>query len=1187
MKEKNEIAKKEEEILKFWEDNEIFKKSKEKSSSKGEYIFYEGPPTANGIPGMHHMEARAFKDTIPRYKTMRGYHVRRKAGWDTHGLPVEIAVEKELGLHSKKDIEEYGIEKFNKKCKESVWKYVDLWGKFTNRIGFWLDYENPYITYKPEYMESVWNVLKQADNQKLLYKDYRIVNWCPRCGTGLSGHELAQGYQEVHDMSVYVKFKVVNGEKHKLPENTYLLAWTTTPWTLPGNVALAVEEKIKYKILKISDESLIIAEDRVECVMKDKEYEVSGNLIGKDLIGLEYESLYSYLKDTLPESESKKLKNAYKVYNADFVNIKDGAGIVHTAVMYGADDFALGAKEDLPKHHLVNEDGRFIQGTDFLEGKKVRGANEEIIKDLEERNILFAKERVKHTYPHCWRCKTALIYYARDSWYIKMSKLRDELVKENNTINWEPKHIKEGRFGEWLREVKDWAISRERYWATPLPVWQSQTGVESQTTKVKSKNDFIVIGSIEELKRYTKKSGNRYFVMRHGEAKNNILGIISSKINNPHHLTERGKQQISDSVKKIKNKKIDLIISSPFVRTRETAELVADRIGIDKSQIIYEQKIQEIQAGEFEGKTIEEYHKYFNSIEEYFEKACPSGENFAQIKNRMGNFIYDLENKYKDKNILIITHDAPGWLLFSVASGDNVKDAISKRGNKENFIKNAEIKELDFASLPHNENYELDLHRPYIDEIELIDKNGNKLTRVKEVMDVWFDSGAMPFAQDHYPFENKEWVDGIGYPADFISEAIDQTRGWFYTLHAVGALMGRGKAYKNAISLGHILDNKGKKMSKSVGNVVDPWEMIDKYGADALRFWMYIVNQPGDSKNFEERSVDEIVKKVFNLLNNIIKFYEIYETKEQIIDNKHLKSKNILDVWILAKLDKLIKDTTKSLDKYHLFEPAREIREFITDFSQWYIRRSRDRFKIAGADKEHALATTRYVLLELSKLMAPFTPFIAEQVYQKVRSIDTEESVHLAKWPNELKAKREKSKVLEDMIEVRKIVSLGLEARASAGIKVRQPLASLKLKVKSEKLSDELLQLIKDEVNVKEVLFIAGKGLSSSRSKAEQGGETLRSNEVELDTSLTQDLIDEGALRELTRAIQNARKVAELTPQDFINLDIETDKVGKNFIEKFEDAIKTGALIKEINFTKVSAEEIKIEPYNFKFKIEK
>jgi isoleucyl-tRNA synthetase len=843
--------------------------------------------------------------------------------------------------------------------------------------------------------------------------------------------------------------------------------------------------------------------------------------------------------------------------------------------MYGADDFVLGTEKDLPKHHIVNEDGRFIEGTDFLEGKKVRGANDEIIEDLEKKEILFAKERIKHTYPHCWRCNTALLYYARDSWYIRMTDLRDKLVKENSTINWQPEHIKEGRFGEWLREVKDWAISRERYWATPLPVWQNEAGENT------------VIGSIDELKKYTKKSGNKYFVMRHGEAEHNIKNVVSSKADNPHHITEKGIEDAKKATKELKGKKIDLIFASPFIRTKETADIVADGLDIAKQDVTYDKRIQEPNFGDFNGKDSAEYHAYFTSLEEKFVKPTPNGENLIQAKTRLMDFLSEVEEKYENKNILIITHEYPAWLLFAGSRGADVKETVRLRETydiKNGNLNTAEIAELDFVSLPHNENYELDLHRPYIDEVELVDEKGGKLTRVKEVMDVWFDSGAMPFAQDHYPFENKELVEGIGYPADFISEAIDQTRGWFYTLHAIGALMGRGKAYKNVISLGHILDKKGKKMSKSVGNVVDPWEMTDKYGVDALRFWMYTVNQPGDSKNFEERSVDEVVKKVFNLLNNIVKFYELYSTNEQVFDEKSLKSENVLDKWILVKLNQLVADVTTNMDEYRIFEPARDIREFIADFSQWYIRRSRDRFKTEGEDKENALATTRFVLLELSKLMAPFTPFIAEQVYQKVRSIDMKESVHLVEWS---KAEIGDTKIIDDMEEVRKIVSLGLEARSSVGIKVRQPLAALRIANDKSQITNnnDLLQLIKDEVNVKDVVSIAGKGLSSG-SEAD-GGETLRSDEVELDTNLTQELKDEGAVRELTRAIQSARKEAKLTPQDFISLDIETDDKGQSFIEKFADAIKASALIKEINFTSVTGEEIKIDPYIFKFKVVK
>ena len=555
--EKSNRAKKEEEILKFWQENKIFEQTLAKPAPRGEFVFYEGPPTANGRPGIHHIEARAFKDIIPRFKTMQGYHVRRKAGWDTHGLPVELQTEKELGLKSKKEIEAYGIAAFNQKCRESVWKYLSEWQKFTDRVGYWIDQKHPYITYTPDYIESVWAIIKEAENQKLLYKDYKVLPWCPRCGTALSSHELAQGYQEVKDLALYVKFKVKNPEKHNLPPNTFLVAWTTTPWTLPGNVALVVGEKIDYVLVQNGDENFIASRQSGFFAPSDSSGMASREKIqiaAAQLIGLEYKPLYPYLKDNLPTSEQEKLPNAFKVYAADFVSIGEGTGIVHTAVMYGADDFELGAKFGLPKFHLVNVAGEFIAGLGELSGKFVKDADVNIIVDLKKRGLLFKKESVTHTYPFCWRCQTPLIYYARDSWYIRMSVLREALLEENSKINWIPAHIKDGRFGEWLREVKDWAVSRERYWGTPLPVWQSVDG-----------NERVVIGSIKELKKYTKRSGNRYFVMRHGEAENNKLNILSSRVENQHHLTEDGKTMVRQTAEKLKIEKVDLIISSDFV----------------------------------------------------------------------------------------------------------------------------------------------------------------------------------------------------------------------------------------------------------------------------------------------------------------------------------------------------------------------------------------------------------------------------------------------------------------------------------------------------------------------------------------------------------------------------------------------------------------------------------------------
>lgn len=1153
---KSEIALREEAVLEFWKENNIFEKSLEKESKNGEFVFYEGPPGANGAPMLHHFEARAFKDIIPRYKTMAGFHVDRRAGWDCHGLPVELQVEKELGLTSKKDIEVYGIAKFNAHCREAVLRYVSDWNKLTERMGYWVDNERAYYTMDNNFIESSWNVVAQASDRGNLYKDYKIISWCPRCGTGLSSHELGQpgAYVDVKDLSVTAKFKIIG-----FPD-AYFIAWTTTPWTLPGNVALAVGPDIEYVEIKIKNEKsgieeiYVLAKERLEIITS--EYEIIATHKGSEMVGMKYEPIYSFYSDLVTGEEKDKLQNAYQIYSADFVTTDNGTGIVHIAPMYGVDDFELGTKNNLPKFHTVDDTGHFINGTDFLESRfaKDEEVAVDIIKDLAGRGLLFKKEKYDHSYPHCWRCKTALIYYARGSWYFAMSKLRNEMGDLNKEINWEPEHIKDGRFGEWLKNANDWAISRERYWGTPLPVWLSEDG------------DKIVVDSYEMLRKYTKKSGNKYFVMRHGGTVGNGSGIVSYKNQEKDELTEKGKEQVRASAGHYKDNDIDLIISSPFTRTKQTAEIVKEEIKLD-AEIIYDERLCEINPGEYDGGNWKEYHEHiYGSGPNWYHQNIKGGESMAEVARRVGAVLEELEQKYKGKKILIVTHGGPAWLSFVCAGLYQPEDKKYQIENEHAFVgdfkkfQNAEIRPLDFVNIPHDENFEFDPHRPFIDEI-VLEKDGKEFTRVKEVMDVWFDSGAMPYAQDHYPFENKEFVDEKNYPADFISEAIDQTRGWFYTLVAVSALIGRSAPFKNVICLGHLLDKNGVKMSKSKGNVINPWEQMEKFGADAVRLWMYMVTQPGDSKNYDEKTVKEIEGKIITLFNNVLSFYEIYRDKN-LETNEIPNSKNILDIWIMTKLNEFINLTTTSLDNYKIFEPARALRDFMGDLSTWYLRRSRERLKDGDVD---AKQTLYYVLKTTAKLMAPFAPFVAEEVWQKLKLDADVESVHLESWPEEIKIER--GSVIEEMEKVREIVTLGLEARQKAGIKVRQPLAELK--ISGENLKDDFLEILKDELNVKEI--IVDKNISG----------------VELDVNITPELKQEGDYRELLRGVQDMRKASGLMASDMISLNIATNESGQQIINKFINDFKKTAGLTDVKFADNEGTEIKVDELVFKIEIVK
>ncbi len=850
----------EEGILKLWREKSIFQRSVEEREGGPEYVFFEGPPTANGRPGIHHVLARAFKDMFPRYKTMQGYHVLRKGGWDTHGLPVELEVEKRLGLTGKQQIEEYGVARFNQMCKESVWEYLSEWEALTERMAFWVDLEHAYVTMKNEYIESLWWILKQFWEKKLLYQGYKVVPYCPRCGTPLSSHELSLGYKEgTIDPSVYVKFRVLETEG----ENEYFLAWTTTPWTLPGNVALAVGEEIDYvKVRDVSGDVLYLAEARVEAVLEPG-YQLLERMKGRDLLGKHYEPLYRFY----PVDRDY----AY-VVAGDFVSTADGTGIVHIAPAFGADDLAVGAKYNLPILQTVDAAGRFKPEVEPWAGKFVKDADPEIIQELQSRGLLYKAGTYEHTYPFCWRCDTPLIYWAKETWYIRTSQYKDRLVALNQEINWVPQHIRDGRFGKWLENNVDWALGRERYWATPLPIWKSDA------------------------------PGSTYM---------ECIGSV------------------------------------------------------------------------------------------------------AELEEKTGQDLSDLE-----------------------------------------------------------------LHRPYVDEITWPAPDGGTMRRVKEVCDVWFDSGSMPVAQWHYPFEHQEEWERYKQ-ADYICEAIDQTRGWFYTLHAVSTLLFDRPAFKNVICLGHILAADGSKMSKSKGNVVDPWDVFARHGADATRWYMYTASPPGNSRRFSVDLVGEVVRRFLNTLWNTYSFFVTYAnltlswSPGDGAKQEAQAAPVLLDRWVLSELNLLVRQVTRAMDEYDVLGATRPIAEFVDSLSNWYVRLSRRRFWDGDFQ---ALDTLHTVLVTLSHLLAPTTPFIAEELYQNlVRSVDASapDSVHLSHWPQADESLIDQQ-LSVDMALVQKIASLGHAARQAASLKVRQPLAQVVVRTRTDEERESLLRhrdLLLHELNVKELAF--------------------------------------------------------------------------------------------------------------------
>lgn len=1149
----SDIAKREEETLAFWQTAKIFEKSLEQTKSGEPFVFYDGPPFATGTPHYGHILASVIKDSVTRYQTMRGRYVRRVWGWDCHGLPVENLIEQELGLGHKKDIEEYGIEKFNEAALASVMRYDFEWKKIIPRIGRFIDMEHSYRTMDASYTESIWWAFKTLFDKGLVYKGFKSMHICPRCETTLSSNEVADGYKDITDISVTAKFELAK------EAGTYILAWTTTPWTLPGNVALAINGDEEYVKVLSGEDKYILANARLEEVFKGKEYSVLGKMKGTELVGMSYKPVFDYYSS---QGSLANRENGWKIYSAQFVTMESGTGVVHIAPAFGEDDMALGKKENLPFVQHVSMDGTMKSEVRDFAGVSVKPKSKEkdghqatdilIIKHLAGIDALFSKEKIVHAYPHCWRCDTPLLNYATESWFIRVPELKDKLLSENAKTSWVPKNMRDGRFGKWLEGAREWAISRSRFWGAPLPVWNCE-----------SCNETTVFGSREDLKVNTMKSGNRYIVMRHGEAESNVLGVVSSKIDesSAYGLTERGRASATTAGQELKDSNIDIVITSPFVRTKQTAEIVAGEIGFDTMKIIVDDRIKEIDTGVFNGRPIREYRGHFSSMIEKFTTRPDGGENLLDVKRRVMSLLSDLEKQYSGKTILLVTHEYPVWMLVSGARGMTIQESSTLRGDSEDFIDTGAQLEIAYTPFPHNADFEFDFHRPYIDEVKVVCKCGGNMVRVPYVFDCWFESGSMPYAQFHYPFENKELFEK-SFPADFIAEGVDQTRGWFYSLLVLSVGLFGKEPFKNVIVNGMVLAEDGQKMAKKLKNYPDPTELVNQYGADAVRY--YLLSSPivhSEDLSFSERGVDEVVKKNISRLLNVVSFYEMYGVKAK---NASGDSENPLDKWILARLAELSSEMTQSLDAYELDRAIKPIGLFIDDLSTWYIRRSRDRFKSDDlADRTYAIGTTQIVLLEFSKLIAPIMPFLAEEIYKRIGG--EKESVHLETWAT---SKDVDTQILKDMADVRNIVSLALEARAKAGIKVRQPLQ--KLKVKSGKSKVGYTEIIRDEVNVKEIMF-----------------DDSIHDEVELDTVITPELKLEGQFRDLLRSIQELRKKTGLTPSDVVILHIQTTDEGRALVEKFANEIKKTALIRDIIFDEVSGEMFAIEGVSFACKLEK
>jgi len=1136
LKDKFTLPEIENQVLKFWEKAHIFEKTIKQRKGKKTFSFYDGPPFATGLPHYGHILATTIKDTVTRFWTMKGYKVERRVGWDCHGLPIENLIEKELKLKDKEAIEDFGIENFNNACRAAVFRSVNDFQKTLQRVGRWADYSHSYSTLDNSYIESVWWVFKQLWDNGLVYSDYRVSPYCPRCGTSLSNFEVTEGYKNTTDPAIFVKFRLKN-ELDNIP--TYFVAWTTTPWTLTANAALAVKKDIDYVFVIRKNgkekERLILAKERLTAAGLDGTI-IEKTVKGKDLKGTEYIPMFSFVK---PE------KKAHFVILADFVSAEDGSGVVHIAPAFGADDLEEARKNDIPLILTVNKEGKFIDEVILWAGEFVKKVDEKIIEYLRLEGALLKQETIDHQYPFCWRCDSPLLYYPIDNWYVAVTKIKNQLVENNKKIRWVPAHLKEGRFGKWLMDARDWVISRDRFWGAPMPVWKC---VDCDT--------HTVVGSLKELAKITL-ANNKYFLVRHGEADSNVLNIVSSFPEKTLiKLTNKGKKQALKTAEALKQKKIDFIITSPLQRASETAKIIADYCGL-KYEV--DDRLAECNFGSVNGRPMEEFEALVKNEQGKFITAPEGGETLIHVRKRMLDLVKELEKKYVNKKILLVGHRDSLWVLEGATQGMERQKLIEQQDKM--LLKTGEWKELKFGWSPLDKNGELDIHRPYVDEVEArCSKCGGKAIREKQVFDCWFESGAMPYASWHYPFENRKKVESI-FPADFIAEGLDQTRGWFYTLHVLATALTSHKsafgknqsAFRNVVVNGLILDEFGRKLSKKLRNYTEPEILFEKTGADALRYFLLSSTSMGEDYRFADKGVIESKTKISERLLNSYNFFAMYaDTKQRMKKYKEIAEESILDRWIKIRIKQTATEVNLNMEKYDLTQATRPIADLLDDLSNWYIRRSRTRLqRPESASDFYAASKTLYdSLIAITKIMAPFTPFIAEAVYKSLT--DEEESVHLTKWPNLGKLTKKEKSLIDTMVFARIVASQILAQRAEKGIKVKQPLASYKTSVKELAEKTEILALIADEANVKKVIYNASVP-----------------TEGMLDTEITGELREEGMLREITRLIQDMRQKAGLKPKAKAVFHIYSDSkefnqiIMKNIITLKKDFALSDVILKK------------------------